>query len=63
VTRTPKGPAKRRSGPTQPESRRRAGQVLLRLTAEQRDALDALAAAWECTRSAAVVRLTREALR
>jgi predicted DNA-binding protein len=51
----------RTSGPTIPEDRRVAKQTMLRLPDSTRDALDALAARWETTRSGAVVRLVSEA--
>jgi hypothetical protein len=47
----------RRPGGTQPESERRRQVVPVRLSAESRAALDALAAAWGLTRSDTVARL------
>jgi len=53
--------AKARSGPSLPESRQQAKVVSVRLAAETRAALDALAARWGLSRSATVTRLVTEA--
>lgn len=50
-----------RSGPTQPEDERERRGVLIRLSPDELAVLDAVAARWGLTRSAAVVRLAREA--
>ena len=51
------------SGPTQPESERKAGQTLLRLDAGARAVLESLAEDWQVTRSQVVARLLLQALR
>lgn len=59
----PRRKPKRTSGPTIPEDRRAAKQVLLRLPDATREDLDALAASWRTTRSDAVARLVAAATR
>jgi hypothetical protein len=55
------GKAKRRGGPPSPESRLTSKVVAVRLAPPVRAALDALAARWGLSRSAAVARLVTEA--
>lgn len=58
---TVKAKAKRRlNNSTQPEHERLAKQVLLRLVPRVRERLDAIAEAWECSRSEAVSRLVEK---
>ena len=62
VTHGQRRGAKARSGPSLPESRQRAKVVSVRLAPEVRAALDALAARWGLSRSAAVARLVAAAV-